>query len=419
MKEKLPLICHWLLVAIAATLPQSYMMRINTLLVIAFTVAWFFYVGHKAETWKKTLSSPYFWVLSSIFWACVSVFWLSNDLYEWGHSLERRVSFLIFPLLLIAYPASKKQINHIIQVFVISLTALALFTFPASTYIHLTYYPDTTPADWFTSQRMVQYIKGMHRVYMAYHVVFAVMVLWLRPALFVKKVRYGLIVFLTLYAILLASRNLTVFLFLFYGIMILLNIKSFWQNKKLIAATAIALVGIVFLISRLPLLQTYITQMTTRYNVEEVADVEDTNGVRVRQIIWSYAWELIKEKPITGYGIPNGQQALENMYVQKGFTTGIQRGYHAHNLYLAIWLESGLLGIMSLLATLFFPLFKAVRENKKAYVALVVLTIFACITEPVIYLHQGIIMFTLFVSLLLFENKRTIPEHEPANTVSA
>lgn len=87
-KEKLPVICHWLLIAVAATLPQTYIMRINTWCIIAFAVAWVFYIGYKAETWKKAVSNPYFWVFSAVFWASASVFWLSSDLTEWGHSLR-------------------------------------------------------------------------------------------------------------------------------------------------------------------------------------------------------------------------------------------------------------------------------------------------------------------------------------------
>lgn len=245
----------------------------------------------------------------------------------------------------------------------------------------------------------------MHRVYMAYHIVFALMALWLRPKLFVKQVRYGLIIFLTVYAVLLASRNLTVFLFLFYIVMGLLNIKSFWKNKKILIGSLISAVAIIWLMSHVPIIERYARQLTTRQNLEESYSKNDLDGVTVRLIIWQHVWQLIKEKPVTGYGIPDGQLALKKSYAETGYVHGIIHGHHAHNLYLGVWLESGLVGLLAVLATLFVPLFSAIKKGKKLYVALAAMTAFVSISEPVIYLHQGIIMFMLFASLLFFEQK--------------
>ncbi len=73
-----------------------------------------------------------------------------------------------------------------------------------------------------------------------------------------------------------------------------------------------------------------------------------SSGVRIQ--IYRIAWEFIKEHPILGIGL--GQ--FEQLYQTRAVSILGQAPFewvmiHPHNLYLALWLNTGLLGLVSLL----------------------------------------------------------------------
>lgn len=86
-------------------------------------------------------------------------------------------------------------------------------------------------------------------------------------------------------------------------------------------------------------------------------------SVNTRQKIWNAVFEMISEKPIFGYGtgFDNVRQMLHNVYNIKQ--------PHAHNIFLEVWLENGIFGML-LLAAIFIvfaiSVFKLFRLGGKA-----------------------------------------------------
>ena len=83
-----------------------------------------------------------------------------------------------------------------------------------------------------------------------------------------------------------------------------------------------------------------------------VSAVEFRNSASQRILIWKVAFELIKEKPFLGWGIgtfgihyPLAQGALLSRKENKEFIPKANRSIYAHNDYLQIWVETGILGL--------------------------------------------------------------------------
>ena len=67
-------------------------------------------------------------------------------------------------------------------------------------------------------------------------------------------------------------------------------------------------------------------------------------SVNTRKSVWDAAFKMLHERPIFGYGtgFDNVRQPLHNVYNVKQ--------PHAHNIFLAAWLENGVLGALQLAA---------------------------------------------------------------------
>jgi O-antigen ligase len=89
------------------------------------------------------------------------------------------------------------------------------------------------------------------------------------------------------------------------------------------------------------------------YRIQTMADpTYSSNSERI--FIWKIASEMIKEHPITGVGRGGWQREVKNVYYPKykdKHTFTDSTFVHAHNVYLSILAETGLIGLL-----LFFAL---------------------------------------------------------------
>lgn len=85
-------------------------------------------------------------------------------------------------------------------------------------------------------------------------------------------------------------------------------------------------------------------------------------SVSTRKQIWNAAFDMIRQKPIFGYGtgFDNVRSMLHDVY-------GIQQP-HAHNIFLEVWLENGVVGVVLLVAVFvifFINAFRLARLGSK------------------------------------------------------
>ena len=86
------------------------------------------------------------------------------------------------------------------------------------------------------------------------------------------------------------------------------------------------------------------------------------NAGATRFIIWSRAWEMLKESPWLGVG--SGQFAL--LWPPYRHPDDSSAGYFVHNDYLQLWIETGLPGLVLLLAAFIAVTYLFVRVTRHA-----------------------------------------------------
>lgn len=92
----------------------------------------------------------------------------------------------------------------------------------------------------------------------------------------------------------------------------------------------------------------------------------ETDSARLE--IYSYSWQMIKQNPIWGVGLGNYQEYLSTIGVSDSFREIVlPYAYHPHNLFMGLWLNLGILGLLSFVA---FVLYLLINTTKFLYLSL-------------------------------------------------
>ncbi len=135
--------------------------------------------------------------------------------------------------------------------------------------------------------------------------------------------------------------------------------------------------------------QSKITQL------KQGADVED---VESRTYVWGAALELIKEKPLFGYGMGDVDDALVGKYKEKGYGLAAAKELNAHNQYLQMTLYGG--GVALALFFLFVVLL--IKQSDASGIKWAVVFVFgmALFVEAALVRNIGIFPFVFWIFIL-------------------
>jgi len=109
----------------------------------------------------------------------------------------------------------------------------------------------------------------------------------------------------------------------------------------------------------------------------------------------------IKRAGLFGTGTGGTHSALQNYYNQ--FDLGdFNNGYNAHNQYIETFLEIGVAGFLTLLASFLLPFLYALKIKNNLLLYLVLIVAGTGLTECVLERAFGIIFYMSFISLFMF-----------------
>lgn len=111
----------------------------------------------------------------------------------------------------------------------------------------------------------------------------------------------------------------------------------------------------------------FLTQVNNR-KFQAIKDLQERSSLSSRLTIWQVSWKLISEHPLIGIGAGNFQSAY--LSEQKNFPPYLEWAVpQPHNIFLAFWLQSGLLGLTGFIGILIFIFkncFVLIRNKKNA-----------------------------------------------------
>lgn len=144
-------------------------------------------------------------------------------------------------------------------------------------------------------------------------------------------------------------------------------------------------------------------------------------GDNIRREIYSYSVTLVKENPVLGIGLGNFQNKIDEISKPNAAFQfyGIPFALHPHNLYLAMWLNLGIVGIISFILLIMY-LFKRILSIKDSYIkALLIAAIASILVHGLVdttYLKNDLsVIFWLMVAFTLIfkQDKPSVVSSRP------
>jgi O-antigen ligase len=201
-------------------------------------------------------------------------------------------------------------------------------------------------------------------------------------------------IFSTIFIFFLSSRAALLTLLILFVYFLL---KSFKQSKYYLT------ILLVFLI----LSSGYIILNYTRLGdtIENIIN-QDSNQKDARLIIWSHSLEVIKKKPIFGYGIGDALDVLISKHEEKNYEVGVSRSLDAHNQFLETWMQSGVFGLIALIAVFWFPFRQSVRQKQEILFLFLAVSFIQLLFESMFIRLAGVVYFSFFYSYLYYVHYR-------------
>ena len=319
-----------------------------------------------AMLWKKKFSlrdfAPYTKIL---FLMAIFVAWLIISYVEGGMSVElsyHGVEWIVFShnmiifLLFTVMVREEKILRGILIALAISLMI------------------DNFHVFWQAAQGVERPITFLHGSVMQSTLIYLILlptflVLCLSEKIPAGKIFYGIIFVTSLVAcIMINTRGAWLDLAIVLPVVIACHVRN---RRKFLAAMLIFVVAGGIFLSLSP---------RTSQRLQTIASAGSEQSVTERFLMWRSAIDAIIENPLTGVGFGNYEAAYQEKYM---LDTAKERSQgHAHNIYLQLWAEAGLPGLIFLCGLFGYILRWSWLRVKKNFYALI---IFAATLDFLLY----------------------------------
>lgn len=337
-------------------------------------------------------------------------FWNNDNLFLGLKSLEKRITLLLFPLLIIGAP-HKINLRKLLKVYVIftSITLTILFT----KYVY------------YNLDEFTKYIKGIDLWQLGYH--FAKSFNSHAPALnmhicftslsslylFLKKRKYFYLLnyFFLFFCVLYINTRIAIVSCVFLSIFIVLfefskKKKHIKKNIKRIIIFTILLIFCTAVFTTIfpKLLEKFTVDSFSNLDkvgkIDELERPETKHGSLVMRLsIWKSALELAKNKSLYGYGASDGKRELVNYFKLTNQNHLAKWKFPVHNQYLDFLLKFGVLGFISVLLYMLNIGFLGFKLQNSLMISFFLLFFIANLTDDFLIRYDGIAFSGFWVSV--------------------
>lgn len=320
--------------------------------------------------------------------------------------IYKRASFILFPLALFNPSIKiKENLRFLLKLFAICLFVYFLFCLAIALNNSLTmvdgklkfnpYHELYTYESYFTGLRLA---VGAHPSYIAMYALLALLISI--DNIFEKQKQSWLIFWVIasiafiVFIVLLSSRSGVIAAIITLPLFILYRLRGSIQTWLLLGILVVSISGVSIMALNNARVKTSLKDVSEN-KINEVLN-ED-----IRVTIWKSAWEVIKVNPVMGVGTGNASTELKKEFLKKGYTEGLYDSLNAHNQFLEIQLENGIIGLVIFLLLLGYGLYIAVSENNYFLLAYIIMTIIFFIFESMLNRLAGVMFFPFFMFLLI------------------
>lgn len=329
-----------------------------------------------------------------------------------SHILEHKLSLITFPLIFLLNPYTRGDRNILFKVFITGL----IFSGGLSLIYALIRSLDIGTAGLEFNANVLEdrgfiesiryggnyffgrFFSVFHQtVYYALYVTMGIAILLFNSQLFKRQIRFILLAILLFFLFLISNKAAFIALVGLFVYHISTRDISAVRKAQFLGVFLVIAIGFAWTNPRLKnsfesaLLQEWKLNKDARY------------GFETRFLSWDAATSLIKEKPVRGYGAASAQDALNEIYEEKGYRFPLRDRLNAHNQFLQIWLENGLPGLI-IWGLVIYAIFNQVKRKnplRHLYTAIALIILVNALFESILNRFSGISIVSFAVCLIL------------------
>lgn len=356
---------------------------------ISITLAYIKKIGLKEIVESTILFIVYYTV------SLISLLYSVNVIYG-IKSLETMVSLIIMPFLLLTVKRTLLP-GKFVNIINMYLTGLILYILASVIILFIRWdirsissYLETNSLTSAASYFSLSFLQ--HRSYISMYLIYGIVLIINR--LFNDRERgflmigSGVAITFAVYIIILGSRAalITLLLISIYYFWKSLNRYSFKVSLPLTLAVLIIFVTVIFRFTRIG---------------ETVIIRSENSNSDVRISLWANAFQVFKHSPVFGYGIGDGHDKIALQYERNGLEVALKNKFNAHNQFLETSVQTGIIGVTSLILIFLIPLIKSIRKKREMLFLFIVIIIVNLLFESMFVRLSGVLFIAFWLNFLI------------------
>jgi len=397
--------------------------KISTILIFPLILLSFIGFSKKKINFNKGLFMPIFIYLS----------YTLSLLYSFENEIsvvEQKASLIAFPVIFILDKDLNEYISDVFKMFVVGcivgLGLCELNAFYNSFDIDgLTFNSKINQGETFIESlsKNTNFFFGkpfsfIHQtVYQGMYLALAIAIMF-NFKMFNFKYRCLIVFFFLVGIVQILNKATLIIIVILFIILILHKVKKRKAQVSLVLFISLLGLLIFYLNPRLKTFNTGFIYKAPEKLIENVESIPNTNPVIVntRILLWLSAIEIIQKNPLLGIGAGSSDKKLYEVFAIKKQFYDKNYQVHAHNQYLQILMDTGILGFIPFFL-LFINLFRALARTQKYNLLIVSFILIISVNflfDSMFQRYSGISIITLFYCMIItledkyFETRKTL-----------
>lgn len=338
----------------------------------------------------------------------------SEDLQQAQKFITRHLSFILLPIIFSTLkPFNNKENKVVVKTYIYTTTLFFIVCLLNAIYRQVIFSHQGGPFNWYFFYRYdFLEIFDQHPTYVSMYVLLSLSFLLYNGKKLFKTnwVPISILFVQVLSIVLFGSRIGYIILLILFFIYTHENLRV-KSNKKKLKLGLVYLTSIIILLIaswKIPIVKeriqfTFGYQQDYKYNNQELIK-SSTPEEQGRLLLWEDAFELIKERPLFGYGTGSNNKILYQKYKDKGHLLFLEKKFNTHNTYLEVLLIGGIALLLTYLMLLGALLYQAIRKRNFVLLSFFLIVSITGLTET-LFRAQGIVFFSFFFCFILSTKK--------------
>ena len=384
--------------ALAFSMPFGY----NLSIIIVLWSLCFFAFEDLKQGFRNVFKNKWTYVLLGFFFLHAFGYFFSENKAEALSIIERKLSFLGFPILLFCNRSFEDKAVRIVKSFMLgNIIALLICVFRA---LYL-YFSEGINAFFYG-----EFNYFMHPSYFAMYLTFVQLMLILFGRQWFShwsnlNIKLGMLSALIVTGIFLCASKLGLLAAI---LMLPTTLSVILYNKGFKKGIIALLIGVAVLIPvTYKLFPTPYSRLKTAFEVttssQEINKAE-TDGTAVRILIWKESLNIIKDNYLFGVTPGDENDVLCKAYSSNQLTGALEKQLNTHNQFLQTLLGTGLIGFVLLCVMTFGALVEGFMKRNYLLVLLIILSILNFLVESMLQAQSGFMFFVFFLVFFLQYN---------------